>query len=176
MVKVNPEDRIVEPSDASHELLTSVLADRDGRIMLPVEPERIAEHLGVTVEKRRLDHGIDGLLIRRSGSEPFIAVVNAYTSGNRQRFTLAHELGHYVRDYRGRATGRIGIVEYRNEPSSTGADDREIWANGFAASLLMPASIVRVMWAQGQTPERMARLFGVSAQALTIRLRNLHLA
>ena len=55
------------------------------------------------------------------------------------------------------------------------ANSMEQWCNEFAMSLLMPASIVRTMWAQGIEPKTMAQRFGVSLDMLAHRLNSLGL-
>src|SRR5262249_13052228 len=100
---------------------------------------------------------------------------------NRQRFTCAHELGHYVKRS---AAGDDAweYVEHRNLLASQGTNSEEIYANQFAASLLMPEEAVRKLHdelkAQRGTPPPPAALafeFGVSADAMQYRLVNLGL-
>jgi hypothetical protein len=48
-----------------------------------------------------------------------------------------------------------------------------IYANAFAAALLMPRSLVRALRKSGQSPAQLARFFRVSEQAMNYRLQNL---
>jgi hypothetical protein len=85
----------------------------------------------------------------------------------RQRFTMAHELGH--------------VLLHRDEMSFRDADFtpftmKEQQANNFAAELLMPAWMVRPrvgIW--GADVKRLAGVFDVSTTAMTFRLKTLKL-
>lgn len=106
---------------------------------------------------------IDGLTARvrrpNKGAVPVI-VVNRKDWGERQRFTLAHELGHMVMDV----------------DSSV---DEEKAAHRFAGAFLMPAD---ALWAEigkhrtsigGRELFYLKQLFGVSVQAITYRCKDL---
>jgi Zn-dependent peptidase ImmA (M78 family) len=144
---------------------------------LPIDPVRIARKLGIEVVEAHLDASTSGALVKERERVPTI-VLNATDSPNRKRFTCAHELGHYVR----RTDGGDGEgVEYeyvdRRDPlASTGTDPDEIYANQFAASLLMPAEHVRRLADEGLRDVQMAIRFDVSLEAMQYRLRNLGLA
>jgi len=61
----------------------------------PVNPQDVAERLGLRVEfTTELDQHVSGKLTYRSG-EPII-LVNGRDSRRRKRFTIAHEIGHYL--------------------------------------------------------------------------------
>ena len=106
---------------------------------------------------------IDGLTarVRRPGADAAsVVVVNRKTRGERQRFTLAHELGHMVL----RVAPRV---------------DAEKAAHRFAGALLMPAETLRAEvgarrrsmgWSELFA---LKQLFGVSVQALALRCREL---
>lgn len=139
---------------------------------VPIDPIHIAQSLGIEVFTADLDPGIAGLLIKRQGQDAAI-YLNSRDSQNRQRFTAAHELGHYVR----RSTGSDDAWDYvdrRDELSSLGTDPEERYANAFAAQLLMPEHDVRSM-AKRMTPTAMALKFGVSLEALKNRLAALRI-
>ena len=74
-------------------------------------------------------------------------MLHAADSTNRKRFTLAHELGHYIyRMERGHFDDEeIDHVEHRNQDSRKGKNVEEVSANCFAASLLMPQDQVRLL-------------------------------
>jgi Zn-dependent peptidase ImmA (M78 family) len=94
---------------------------------------------------------------------------------NRQRFTCAHEIGHYLRRKRTGARGRF--VDYRDTLAGLGTDVEEIYANQFAAALLMPAHLVHKGYkVDERSSEDLAWELGTSAQAMNVRLRNLRLA
>lgn len=87
----------------------------------------------------------------------------------RQRFTVAHELGHYALKH-GKA--------FRDQPSqfSTQAyDPDEVAANRFAAALLMPEEAVSYLIRRKGIVDiaKLAKLFDVSQVAMQFRLKNL---
>lgn len=157
------------PEEASKELLEKTLID-NGKLTIPVDVVKIAEMIGIKVMILPLEKGTDGLLVKKE-NEPFVAVVDSASNPHRARFTLAHEIGHYIKDYQDFPIDEsAGLVEKRDELSSAGVDSKEIWANQFAASLLMPAAAVKSLWASNKTIERMASLMNVSIASLGHRL------
>jgi Zn-dependent peptidase ImmA (M78 family) len=133
---------------------------------LPVPVESIAEDLlGLAIHEKELD-GISGLLY----PEERQIYVNASDIAGRRRFTIAHELGHWVCQC---LEGRGECVMCRAEDVSPSADrslERE--ANVFAAELLMPEPAIR----QAVAEENMAARFGVSDLAMQWRLYSFDLA
>jgi Zn-dependent peptidase ImmA (M78 family) len=113
------------PADATREaskLLDQVWASPFG-VDIPVDPIHIAQTLGVEVYTADLDSAVAGLLVKRQGRDAEI-YLNSEDSKNRQRFTAAHELGHYVR----RSTGSDDAWDYvdrRDALSSLGTDPEE---------------------------------------------------
>lgn len=92
--------------------------------------------------------------------------LNAEESPARRRFTLAHEVGHWVCQC---LEGKSAPVYCRSEEVGVGegrALERE--ANVFAAELLMPEDAVRSEAERDGIAER----FGVSAEAMGWRLYN----
>jgi len=146
---------------------------QDGQILLPVDPFKIAQKLGIKAFSAGLDEGVSGLLIKRPGQDAEI-YVHASDSSNRQRFTCAHELGHYVKRS---AAGDDAweYVEQRNLISSAGTNEEEVYANRFAAALLMPRSEVIKRFTGAASVATLAPEFGVSADAMHFRLVNLDL-
>ncbi|WP_223587490.1 ImmA/IrrE family metallo-endopeptidase [Microbacterium sp. OVT16B] len=131
--------------------------------------------MGANVLRATLDDDVSGLLVKEPSDEAATIYLNSDDHERRQRFTCAHELGHLSR--RGSIPGeRLGYVDSRDLESRTGKNPEEVWANQFAAELLMPAAAVRALWAQGESPSKLARVFGVSPAALEVRLSNLGLS
>ena len=133
---------------------------------LPVPVESIAEDLlGLAIYERELD-GISGLLY----PEERQIYVNASDVPARRRFTIAHELGHWVCQC---LEGRGAPVMCRPDDVSQDADrtlERE--ANVFGAELLMPEEAVREHAADPDA----AAILGVSQLALQWRLYSFDLA
>lgn len=159
---MNPE------TDASN-LLAAVWSGRP----LPVDPVQIAWDLGIDVVETMLPDNVSGALIKDEGKDPIILLCNS-DSKNRKRFSCAHEIGHYV--YRLATNGaHYEYIDFRNEFSANGNSTEEIYANQFAAELLMPAQEVRSLHNQGLPAFLIAQHFGVSDDAIRFRLRNLGL-
>jgi hypothetical protein len=138
----------------------------------PVPVESIAEDLlGLSIGEAAL--GVSGLLIP-ARREVWLDAAEARQSPSRRRFTLAHEIGHWVCQVR---EGRGAPIHCRLEPGGPPvADPAEREANVFAAELLMPEPDVRAAVARGADPAAMEVLFGVSAPAMAWRLYNLGLS
>jgi hypothetical protein len=135
-----------------------------GSLQPPVPVEAIAEDLlGLTVgESESLE--VSGMLLPADRA----VWLNAAESAERRRFTLAHEVGHWVCQV---LEGRGAPVMCRAEEVGVGegrALERE--ANLFAAGLLMPEENVRAAWAGSITT--IAARFGVSEEAMHWRLYN----
>jgi Zn-dependent peptidase ImmA (M78 family) len=145
----------------------------------PVPIEMIAKMLGARVVPTDFNNEISGVLVRR-GRETVIGVAKEQ-SKTRQRFTIAHEIGHLVlHDAEEVHVDREFRVKLRSQASSTAVDVDEIEANAFAASLLMPESLLRqdvrklsVDFDDATQVEALAARYRVSAQAMTFRLLNL---
>jgi Zn-dependent peptidase ImmA (M78 family) len=163
-----------DPENDAREILRTVWAvgPDESRIPLPVDPFKIAQALGIKAYTAGLDDGVSGMLIKRDGQDPEI-YVHASDSTNRQRFTCAHELGHYVKRS---ATGDTSweYVEHRDLLTSQGRDPEEVYANQFAAGLLMPRTTVEALYEE-MGPTALAYTFGVSGDAMHYRLVNLGL-
>jgi Zn-dependent peptidase ImmA (M78 family) len=156
-----------DPAQAASELLEE---SWDG--VLPVDPVVLAHTLGIRVLNAQLQEDVSGALVKRLGTDPSI-LLNKEDSKNRKRFTCAHELGHFIR--RTDEPEQYEYVDYRDQLSSTGRNEEERFANGFAASLLMPETFVREFHDEGLPEFRMAKRFGVSQEAMHFRLQNLGL-
>jgi Zn-dependent peptidase ImmA (M78 family) len=139
----------------------------------PVDPVAIARALGIDVRQAMLKTNVSGALVKKIGEDPAI-LLNASDSPNRQRFTCAHELGHYV-THASDPTAYEYIDLRDTIWSATGQDSEEVWANAFAANLLMPEKRVRELIAEGYTPTALAAYFAVSQDAMSYRLDNLGL-
>jgi hypothetical protein len=161
----------------AHELRAEYLATYPAA-EIPVPVESIAEDLlGLRIEERKLGE-CSGMLIP---SERLI-VVNAAeamsgdTPTRRHRFTIAHELGHWI------CHARRGSVEEaptfcRSQDISQDTDrDLEREANVFGAELLMPEQAVREAWAALPDAAEVAARFEVSALAAQWRLYSFELA
>lgn len=151
----------------------------------PVEIVRVCNENGLKVFEEYLDNNVSGLIVvdekkwDKYGSNQFISV-NLADSAVRRRFTIAHELAHFVlhkkdsklyahRDLNGNQEARSSIEQE---------------ANYFAANILMPAELVKNRVedvrneVRGKVPgfvlvKEVADGFAVSESAAEVRLRQL---
>jgi Zn-dependent peptidase ImmA (M78 family) len=113
----------------------------DGPVV-PVDPVAVARDLGLEVFEVALrDPELSGMLVKSRGREPEI-YINEAQHEHRQRFTCAHEIGHYVKHTIDGDNDAFEYVDRRSHLSSRGSDPEERWANAFAAALLMPEQYV----------------------------------
>ncbi|TCV95980.1 uncharacterized protein DUF955 [Luteibacter rhizovicinus] len=135
---------------------------------LPLNVRGVAEYLGLEVVEEPMDDDMSGFLEIRSGQ--WVVGVNAFHHLNRKRFTIAHEIAHFLLHSEGQTEFRDRTFARRtNDPSRM---ERE--ADQFAAELLMPAEDVRQKIAAGETSlSALAAQFGVSALAMKYRVQKL---
>lgn len=148
-----------------------------------IDPKEIAIRLHVQVYEDKLEDGVSGLLITNGGRSTIF--VNSKDKLARQRFSIAHELGHFLLRHHAKEGDHVHVdkgvrVLQRGLKASQGVDPIEIEANHFAACLLMPANLLRQTVEElGGRPvteemvDELAKRFVVSEQAMTIRLTNL---
>lgn len=147
----------------------------------PVPVDELVRQLGVQLVYHEFEDDVSGLLIQEDDSS--IIAANVKHHENRQRFTLAHELAHFVL-HKSEAIVFVDnlSVHFRSGASSKRADLREAEANHFAACLLMPSTFLKqdlshtqIDVSDEEAVKKLARKYRVSVQALTIRLVKLGL-
>lgn len=147
----------------------------------PVPVDSIAAVEDIQIVRSSGDWNESGFLLRQHGTT--IIGVNSRNSPRRQRFTIAHELGHYCL-HKGKPliVDQSVMVNKRNDVSSQATSQEEIEANQFAAALLMPDPWVKrasqAQFATGVSSRdhlvtALAREFDVSVDAMGWRLINL---
>ena len=149
----------------------------NGECPLPVEPQRIAQDLGLKYYVADLGRDLSGMLVRPPNHDAEIHV-NRDDSEARRRFSCAHELGHYVLQSPEEGLPNDeggGHVFFRSPLSEMGTDRAEVWANGFAAALLMPRALVETLRKESSAIVILAGRFSVSVEAMRFRLQSLGL-
>ena len=139
---------------------------------IPIDPFQIAQRIGIRLELLPLDipDSFSGEYKPSSqGITPLIRY-NRTHSLVRQRFTVAHELGHHALGH-----GLSYRDDSRASFSTQNHDPAEASANRFAAELLMPHAGIEYamtkLWPM--TIENLAQAFQVSEVAMKFRLENL---
>lgn len=141
----------------------------------PVPLGKIAKTLGVQVFLSKLEPGISGL-IRKEGGK-FVIKINMYEARSRQRFTLAHELAHFLlhQDILNKDGEIRDSIMYR----SGNSDKVEYQANSLAAELIMPDNHIKSDLeylrnnCNEETFDMIASKWEVSNQALRVKLTSL---
>lgn len=156
---------------------------------LPVPVEDVVEsHYGLLVRDvedmtaapdcPELEPGqsLSGLLLATRG-EIWVSADEARQWPRRRRFTIGHELGHWVMHRAGRRSVFCRSVTVQpDEQEAAGADapppppDIEEEASAFAAALMMPARLLQREYERDRTFERLCARFGASGAAMGRRL------
>ena len=146
----------------------------------PVPVERLVRLAGAEIHYEPFDGQISGLV--HSGNRGNIIIgVNSAHAVTRQRFTIAHELGHMIlHPSESFHIDERAAIRFRNAASSLATEPDEIEANQFASELLMPEFLMSKELSKvpcDLDPEDaipiLAQRFQVSEQAMTLRLNRL---
>ena len=145
----------------------------------PTPVDKLARRLGVQVRYTPFDGDISGMAHISDGID--VIGINNLHHPNRQRFTLAHELGHLILHpaelARGLHLDRGPL--FRNAVSAEGTSALEVSANAFAAELLMPSRLLNQLLEPGfdlddeEQVGKLARRFRVSVAAMYFRLNRI---
>ncbi len=129
-----------------------------------IDIEQIAKELNITIVYVQMDSAISGYL--KFVEEQWVIGVNSLHNPKRQRFTIAHELGHYYM-HREKNVDFEDTTFFRNNDSTS----IEYSANEFAANLLMPESRVKSAVESGvKNIEKLSTMFNVSVAAIKYRV------
>lgn len=162
------------PSREYLELSPEVRAEIDGLVSeIPVKLGAIAQRLGVKVLLSTLPRGTSGQIGQENGE--FVIRINRHEAKHRQRFTLAHELAHFLL-HKDRILAEGGwsenVLLRSGQPAII-----EYEANRLASDLVIPSSLLAEATAEYSGPmtseiiEDLAQRFGVSAAAMEIKLQ-----
>lgn len=145
----------------------------------PVDLKAIFAELDVEYHAALMD-GASGSISRNG--DKFTVTVNILESENRQRFTAAHELAHYLlhRDLLGDGKKMHRHVDtlFGGAKSADGLifkRSHEVEANRLAAQIVMPKKLVESEYANTPDAGVLATKFGVSKAAMDIRIQTLGL-
>lgn len=150
------------------------LARRYGEASPPVDVFGLAAALGLGPHPASLPDNISGL-IRRNNDGTMSCVYNMRHARTRQRFTVAHEIGHFI-FHRDRLNGGVSdTLAFRADdvelPNPLIGREQEWQANNFAANLLVPDRWLRAARAAGiNDVTELARNFEVSPAVMKIKL------
>ncbi|WP_336250741.1 ImmA/IrrE family metallo-endopeptidase [Stomatohabitans albus] len=141
--------------------------DEKGAISL----SKLCRYLDIDVQLADLKPGISGFIQKEHPNEQPFIVLNKNEPVLRQRFTLAHELGHYFE----RKMNNDLEYTFVDSRSSNDYDLHEFYADEFAGELLMPADQIEELRANGRDEIYMAKYFKVTIPAIEKRLERIRL-
>ena len=132
----------------------------------PVPIIAVSEDLGLPVFfLNGFRDNISGM-IKREDDGSYAIYVNSEHHPNRQRFTIAHEIGHFLLHKKYIGDGIVDDALYRSGLGNTMENE----ANAMAANILMPASLLSQESLLTAKISDLAKKFKVSEAAMAIRL------
>lgn len=147
----------------------------------PAPVDAIAASENIQIVRSVADWNESGFLLRQHNT--VIIGINSRNSARRQRFTIAHELGHFcLHEGKPLIVDQSVMVNKRDDVSSQATNQEEIEANQFAAALLMPEPWVKSasqglfdsgVSSRDHLVTALAKDFDVSVDAMGWRLINL---
>ncbi|GJL43869.1 ImmA/IrrE family metallo-endopeptidase [Enterobacter chengduensis] len=143
---------------------------RKHQLQFPIAVGAIAKELGIIVKRSTLAAGISGEIKEEDGN--VVIRVNRHDVKERQRFTLAHEIAHFLLHRDRIGDGITDDILYRSKLS----DFMEVQANRLAADILMPGHLIQPKLKEftelrdEEKYEKLADIAEVSTTAIKIRL------
>lgn len=150
-------------------------------LKIPIDLELLAHRLDLKVDYSDLGDDVSGLIVMNENGGSI--GINEDHPLVRQRFSLAHEIGHFIlhREDKELFIDKKYTTVFRDETSSSGEDKYEIQANAFAAALLMPkVKIKKYVKKEDLDPgddeslRILAHKFKVSMQAMAYRISKIY--
>jgi len=162
-----PSSNRVELIDTPEKLIS--FAKTSSIETVPFEAEKVASALGIVVKYEGLKNDISGILQRKEDLSGWEILVNSAHHLHRQRYTIAHELGHYCL-HRFYSNNFEDDIFFRSAETS----QTEWEANDFAGAILIPEDVFRVKLREGiNDVEALAKTFKVSSLAVRMRAKKL---
>lgn len=161
--------------DLSSNFANSVLTNYWNKIY-PVDPVAISRKFDIRVIYDDLPQNISGALIKTKKMDFPIIMVDSSESDVSKRFSVAHQLGHYLYNtFVLKTDEAYEKIDYRGLSSKFDNDKEEIFANGFAEALLMPKNIILAKGNHLNLDQflELASKFNVSLKSLEYRLNYL---
>ena len=168
-----------EIKSVANELITQFTSG-----VAPVGIEQLAIVMGLAVRYETFEDAVSGFLLAKDSSGTVF--INKSHHPNRQRFTIAHEIGHYKLHFQSKERLFYDTkfsLYHRAKPTdnttatTTPVEEKE--ANIFASHILMPDSMLKKVFLErtnlfGDESDisLLASLFQVSEIAMSIRLES----
>lgn len=155
--------------------LTSEILMNNDMYKIPVDVIKIANSNDIKVYEGDLNKKISGAIRYNKDENKFEILINKNDIKVRQRFTIAHELGHYFlhQDFLKSEEIHVDIM-YRsinnNESEIEKLREKEKEVDYFAGALLMNRTLLEKMHKENDSIKELAEIFNVSVSAMTVRL------
>jgi Zn-dependent peptidase ImmA (M78 family) len=149
--------------------------------------KKACNKLGIKLlEAEFTDSSISGIICKDKEDYRYSIYVNKEHSIARKRFTICHELGHFI-SYKQNSLSKEefeknngfkdqnNIIHYRSESHNKSYCEIESEANEIAAALLMPENLIEryIKYNPNCDIENIANSFYVSTTAMSVRLKKL---
>lgn len=130
---------LVEIADLVHpERIVEAIVQQNPDLPLPVPVEELAKLAGISKIESFASEGFAGALVTNAEKSDGAIFYSSRDPRPRQRFTIGHELGHFLLPWHRRS-------QFNCKPQDLGFSAKAEWeteANRFSAELLMPRSLV----------------------------------
>lgn len=131
------------------EQLVAEILRQNPQMPVPVPLEDLARLAGISKIEAFTSDGFEGALIANATKSEGAIFYSNRGPRLRQRFTIGHELGHFLLPWHRQAKFQCTAEDI----TSGGNKDWEIQANQFAAELLIPAPLVKTRLQKLKDPE-----------------------
>lgn len=166
---------LVRPTQIVDEITSQILD-----LPIPTPLETIASAVGIEKINYTEMDGFEGVLLANKEKTKGAILVNTKSRHHRQRFSLGHELGHFMLPRHGHEM-RCGLEDLATKENKhlSLKQKIELEANQFSAELLMPKNLFRRYDGFNDAPSidcliEQANYFDVSFEACAQRYCNLH--
>lgn len=131
------------------EQLVAEILRQNPQLPVPVPLEELARLAGIAKIEAFNSEGFEGALLTNATKSEGAIFYNGRGSRARQRFTIGHELGHFLLPWHRQSTFRCTAEDI----SSRANKDWEVQANQFSAELLIPTPLVKTRLQRLKDPE-----------------------
>lgn len=136
----------------SPEALADCIIGHYPGIEIPIPLERIAYAVGIVDLIPQTTSSFEGVLVTDDAKSSGSIAYNETSPVTRRRFTIAHEIGHFLIPWHG-ASAQCAIADMGVLKTKDATRSKEAEANRFAAALLTPAALFTSDIRQFGSPE-----------------------
>ncbi len=158
-------------------MINEKIEERTSRILInndmyniPVDPVKIAKTYNIIVYKMKLPNAISGAIRYEKNKKAITILVSADDTIEKQRFTVAEELGYYIlfKEKLEQNEIHLNILDHKEDEENKDVEY-------FAGALLMNKTLLENAYESNNTISELAELFNVSVTSMTLRLQVLGL-